>query len=167
MDLPKRKPNRIPHFDYSTPSAYFITVCVQDRKCLLGSIVGGGDLDAPHVALTYIGQIVQRNIESSNQIPDVRVAKYVIMPNHIHIILLVDSASSGTSGSPSPANAVVPHYMSVLKRFCHKNAGYRFFQRSYHDHVIRGEKDYLKIWEYIDSNPARWKEDCFYAEACE
>lgn len=107
---------------------------------------------------------MQRNIESSNQIPDVRVDKYVIMANHIHIILLIDSEASGTSRSPSPPNAVVPHFISTFKRFCHRDVGEKIFQRSYHDHVIRGEKDYLKIWQYIDSNPARWKEDCFYVE---
>ncbi len=165
MELPKRKPNRLPDFDYSTPGAYFITICTKDRNCILGSIVGGGDLDAPVVSLSQAGQAVRHNIELSAQIPNVHVDKYVIMPNHIHLILFVDGAiTGGTSKSPSPTNAVIPHFVSTFKRFCHKDAGQKIFQRSYHDHVIRGEKDYLKIWEYIDNNPARWKEDCFYEE---
>lgn len=165
MELPKRKPNRLPNFDYSAPGAYFITICVEGKRCILGDIVGGGDLDAPKVALTKMGRIVQRNIELSEQIPNIHVEKYVIMPNHIHLILFIDRAcSSGTSRSPSPTNAVVPHFVSTFKRFCHRDVGEKIFQRSYHDHVIRGEKDYLKIWEYIDTNPTRWKEDCFYQE---
>ena len=163
MELPKRKPNRLPNFDYSTPGAYFITICVEGKRCILGNIVGGGDFDAPQVVFTKIGRIVQRNIELSKQIPNVRIDKYVIMPNHIHLILFVDGEiTGGTSRSPSPTNATVPHFVSTFKRFCNKEAGQKIFQRSYHDHVIRGEQDYLKIWEYIENNPARWQEDCFY-----
>ncbi len=165
MELPKRKPNRLPFYDYSTPGAYFITICVWDRKCLLGSIVGGGDHDAPKVSLSKIGKVVQQNVELSNQITGIHVDKYVIMPNHIHLILLVYATDAdGPSKSPAPANEIVPHYVSTLKRFCHKQLGLVIFQRSYHDHVIRGERDYLKIWQYIDNNPARWKEDCFFEE---
>jgi REP element-mobilizing transposase RayT len=165
MDLPKRKRNRLPNFDYSTPGAYFLTVCVENKKCLLGEIVGGGDLDAPQVSLTEMGRIVQRNIELSKQIPNIHVDKYIVMPNHIHLILLVDgTTTSRTSMTQSPTNTVIPHYISTLKRFCHKEIGAQLFQRSYHDHVIRGKADYLKIWEYIDNNPTRWKEDCFYGE---
>ena len=165
MDLPKRKPNRLPDFDYSTPGAYFITICTEARQCTLGHIVGGGDLDAPTVHLSRIGKIVRQNIELSNQISHIQVDKYVIMPNHIHLILLVDPLyTSGTSKSPSPTNATIPHFISTLKRFCHKEAGSKLFQRSYHDHVIRGEKDYQKIWQYIDNNPANWANDCFYKE---
>lgn len=163
MELPRRKPNRLPYFDYSTPGAYFITICTKDKKCILGHIVGGGDLDAPQISLTEQGIIVQNNIELSDQISNIYVDKYVIMPNHIHLIMFVDrTAANGTS--TSPANAAIPHFVSTFKRFCHKVAGEQLFQRSYHDHVIRGEKDYLKIWEYIDNNPARWNEDCFYRE---
>lgn len=165
MELPKRKPNRLPHYSYSTPGAYFITICVEGKKCVLSDIVGGDDLDAPQVSLTKMGHIVQRNIEFSKQIPGIHVDKYVVMPNHIHLILLIDgTTTSGTSSSPSPTNAMIPHFVSTLKRFCHREIGIKIFQRSYHDHVIRDEMDYLKIWEYVDNNPVRWKEDCFYEE---
>ena len=163
--LPKRKPNRLPNFDYSTPGAYFITICVKEKKCRLGSIVGGGAFDAPQIELSNYGKIVEKNIISGNRIPGICVDKFVIMPNHIHMILFVDGdLSNGTSGAPSPTNAIIPHFVSTLKRFCNRDIGEQIFQRSYHDHVIRGEKDYLKIWEYIENNPAKWKEDCFYQE---
>ena len=163
MDLPQRKPNRLPNFNYSTPGAYFITVCTQNRKCVLGSIVGGGAFDAPQVQLTKIGQVVHRYIISGNNVPGLTVDKFVIMPNHIHLILLVD-ATCGTSKAPSPTNTAIPHFVSTLKRFCNRDIKRNIFQRSYHDHVIRNERDYLKIWEYIDTNPTRWEEDCFYKE---
>ena len=165
MDLPERKPNRLPNFDYSTPGAYFITICTENKRPILSQIVGGGALDAPHTQLTGIGQIVRQYILFGNNIEGLTVDKFVIMPNHIHLILLIDSRpASGTSWAPSPTNAAIPHFVSTLKRFFHRDIGRKIFQRSYHDHVIRNEKDYLKIWEYIDNNPTRWKEDCFYKE---
>ena len=85
------------------------------------------------------------------------------MPNHVHILLQIENTlAEGTSRAPSPTNALIPHFVSTLKRFCHRDIGKLIFQRSYHDHVIRGKRDYLKIWEYIEHNPARWEEDCFY-----
>ena len=166
MEYPSRKPNRRPFFDYSTPGADFITICTENRRPILGDIVGGGAFDAPYTQLTNIGQVVQRHIVSGNHIQGITVDKYVVMPNHIHMILLLnDTAANGTSKTPSPTNAVIPHFVSTLKRFCHRDIGRKIFQRSYHDHVIRDEKDYLKIWQYIDNNPVRWQEDCFYIGA--
>ena len=162
MELPIRKPTRLPRFDYSTPGAYFITICTKDRKNILGNIVGGGAFDAPYTNLSRTGITVEKFIKSGERIPNVHIDKYVIMPNHIHMILLVEVGCGGTSRAPSPTNAVIPHFVSTFKRFCHKEAGFVIFQRSYHDHVIRGEMDYLEIWEYIDNNPAKWNEDCFY-----
>ena len=165
MDFPIRKPNRLPTFDYSTPGAYFITVCTKDKKCILGKIVGGGALDAPQMQLSDYGMIVEKYIRSGERVSGVCVDKYVIMPNHVHMILFVEQTQSGgTSRAPSPTNAVVPHFVSTLKRFCHRDVEEKIFQRSYHDHVIRNEKDYLRIWEYIDNNPVSWREDCFYEE---
>ncbi len=160
MELPKRKPNRLPNYDYSQTGAYFITICTQDKKNLLAGIVGGGVLDAPRVELTHLGQLVEKVILSANQAKGIRVDKFVIMPNHIHLILFVD----GDYETQSRTNARIPHYVSTLKRFCYRDAETKFFQRSYHDHVIRNEQDYLRIWQYIDNNPATWNKDCFYEE---
>jgi REP element-mobilizing transposase RayT len=164
MELPVRKPNRLPSFDYNTPGAYFITICTKDRKNILGKVVGGGAFDAPQAELTDIGKITEKYILSGNCMPQVCVDKYVVMPNHIHMILFVNADSSGTPRASSPTNAIVPHFVSTFKRFCYREAGSTIFQRSYHDHIIRNQKDYLKIWEYIDNNPAQWQEDCFYQE---
>lgn len=161
MDLPKRKPNRIPGYNYSTPGAYFLTLCVEQKRCLLGKIVGGAPLDAPKVLLTQAGATARKHLLSGNRIPGIKLEKFVIMPNHIHLILLVDGGG-GTSKAPSPTNAAVPHFISTFKRFCHRDLGMPVFQRSYHDHVIRNEQDYLRIWQYIETNPAKWEEDCFY-----
>ena len=165
MVAPRRKTNRLRDFDYSTPGAYFITICTKDRSCILGKVVGGGALDTPVTQLTEVGLIVQRYILSGNHISGITVEKFVVMPNHIHLLLLIEDTADGeVQRRLSPANGRIPHFVSTLKRFCHRDIGEDIFQRSYHDHVIRGEKDYRKIWEYIDSNPARWQEDCFYTE---
>ena len=120
-------------------------------------IVGGGALDAPKVMLTEIGEIVQKYILSGNRIPGVTVDTFIIMPDHIHMILMVDAtAAMGTSRAPSPTNSTIPHFVSTFKRFCHRDIGEKIFQRSYYDHVIRNQKDYDEIWQYIENNPLKW-----------
>ena len=157
MELSQRKINRIPEYDYSTNGAYFITLCTQDRRKILSRIVGGGALDAPFLIQTKIGEISKKYILSSNRIPGICVDKFVIMPDHIHLIVQVaETASIGTSRAPSPTNATIPHFVSTFKRFCHREIGTVIFQRSYYDHVIRNQQDYNEIWEYIENNPQKW-----------
>ena len=157
MDLPQRRPNRIPDYDYNQSGAYFVTICTQDRKQILSHIVGGGAHDAPVITLTKIGQIVQNYIISSNRIPGITIDKFMIMPDHIHLLVQVDESSSiGTSRAPSPTNMAIPHFVSTLKRLCHREIGSVIFQRSYFDHVIRNQRDYDEIWEYIENNPRKW-----------
>ena len=164
MELPKRKPNRLSYYDYDSAGAYFITICTKDRKCILSEIVGDDALGVPKLQLTDLGKIVERYILSGNQMERVMVEKYVIMPNHIHILLCVDLDISGTPRASSPTSAVVPNFVSALKRLANREIGKKIFQRSYHDHIIRNHADYLKIWEYIDNNPKQWELDCFYLE---
>ena len=168
MMLPVRKKNRLKQFDYSQNGAYFITVCTKDRKFLLSHIVGGGVLDAPQVQLSRFGKIVDDQICSMNKTyQNVQTIKYVVMPNHIHLLIHISEAeddSSGTSRTPSPTNAEIPQYVSTLKRMCNRKIGCKIWQRSYHDHIIRNQRDYDMIWQYIDTNPARWEQDCFYME---
>ena len=170
-DLPIRKPTRLKGYDYSTFGAYFITICVKDRKQLLSEIiVGDGVLDVPHSILTSYGVIAEKYIIQMNEFYDnISVDKYVVMPNHIHMILSViprldECLENGTSRTPSPTNSMVAKFVSAFKRFCNKEYGENIWQRSYHDHIIRGERDYEKIWEYIDTNVIKWEEDCFYNE---
>ena len=116
--FPKRKNTRLKDFDYSCDGAYFITICTQNHAQILSKIVGDGALDVPKTVLTDIGRIVDKHILSTNNIPSVTVDKYVIMPNHIHIILIVDN--NGTSKAPSPTNNIISHSVSTLKRFINK-----------------------------------------------
>ena len=165
MDLPKRKPNRLPGYDYSAPGVYFITICTQNRKPLLSEIVGGGVLDAPRVRLTKCGEIADAQIKAMQAFyENISLDRYVIMPNHVHLLLTV--LPVGPSGTPAPTkarqNSTVAGFVSTFKRFCNRDCGQSLFQRSYHDHIVRGEADYQEIVRYIAENPARWQEDCFY-----
>ena len=160
MNLPERKRLRLEGWDYSGEGYYFLTACTKDKRCLL-SYVGRGFPDAPEVELTEYGKLVQEALaflDTHSEI--VRMDKYVIMPNHIHLILWV--GRSGASGKPRPTEAEVPRFMSSLKRFTNRKAGRELWQTSYYDHIIRNESDYLRIWDYIDTNPAKWSEDEYY-----
>ena len=160
-ELPKRKQNRLQNFDYSTNGAYFITICTQDKKCILGNIVGVGVPDDPQIKLSEYGKIVYNQIIEMNKIyNNVNVEKFIVMPNHLH--LLIEITNNGSSGTPTPTNSVVPSFVSTLKRFTNKKIGKKLWQRSFYDHIIRNEEDYLNVWEYINNNPAKWTEDKYY-----
>ena len=169
MNRPQRKPSRLPNHSYSQPGAYFITVCAKEKQMLFGNIVGGGVLDAPQMRFSEYGKIVEQQLLAmSVRYTNIRLEKYVVMPNHIHLLLLLEQGLSGASRTPPPtndrANAAVPRYVSTLKRYTNKAAETDLWQRGYHDHVIRADKDYQMIWQYIDTNPQRWQKDCFYRE---
>ena len=164
MDLPKRKPTRLRDYDYSKDGYYFITICTKDRKNIFSEIVGEG---FPLPQLTVEGKIAEKYILSVNKkYSNISTEKFVIMPNHIHIIF---SVNNDWRGNPSPTivNAVGWLKYSITKQINQVcgNIGNKIFQRSFHDHIIRGEKDYLEICEYIENNPLKWKEDKFYTES--
>ena len=167
-ELSKRKPVRLKEYDYSTPGAYFVTVCTKEREELLSSItVGDGVLDVPQNILWEQGRIADKHINQMNNFyKNLSVDKYVIMPNHIHLIISVvsneETQQHGTSGTPSPTNSVISRFVSTFKRFCNKEFSKNIWQRSFHDHIIRDREDYNKISEYIDTNPLKWELDCFY-----
>ena len=156
MQLQNRKANRLQNYDYSTAGAYFITIYTKNKAKILCEIVGGGALDAPQIILLPLGKTVEKYILSSDRIKGISVSKYVIMPNHIHLLVCIDGTDVGTSGAPSPTNHAIPRMVSALKRLVNRQVGQNIFQRSYYDHVIRDEADYLEKWNYIDTNPARW-----------
>ncbi|MBQ7953732.1 MAG: transposase [Clostridia bacterium] len=156
-ELPNRKPTRLKNYDYSTPGTYFVTICVKGRKCILSNIIVGEGLCAlPQNKLTSTGILVEESIKYIDEKFDgVKIDKYVIMPNHIHLIVVL--GDSGGRGNP-PLQDVIQR----LKSFTNHQFGGVLWQRSYHDHIIRGDEDYRKIWEYIDTNVLKWEQDCFY-----
>ena len=154
MVLPKRKQNRLTHYDYRTPGYYFITICTQNKENLFWVFSDG---NAPQ--LKELGITAQKCIRSiPEHYPLIRLDHYVVMPNHVHMILILDAPTQNQS---CPDISVV---VGQMKRTVSKATGRDIWQRSFHDHVIRGEQDYQKIWMYIEDNPRKWKEDCFYIE---
>lgn len=152
MELPQRKINRIPEYDYSTNGAYFITICTQDRLQILSHIVGDGfPVPKPtgRIAEEYIRKIPVKY-------PSVSVDQYVIMPDHIHMLLRMNNGT----GDPSPTlgNVIGWYKYQVTKQVNTQlnNSGEKLFQRSYYDHVIRNQRDYDEIWQYIENNPRKW-----------
>ena len=162
MEPPIRKPTRLRKFNYSESGAYFLTICTQSKEHLLSNVRAGvGVLDGPEIRLTEYGKIVDAQIAEIDRVcADVSIDRYIIMPNHVH--LLISIYVDGPSGTSAPTNARIPALVSVFKRFTNQKCGTSLWQRSYHDHIIRNEADYLKHWQYIDANPARWTEDEYF-----
>ena len=143
MELQARKPNRLENYDYSQNGAYFITICVKDRKPILSKIVG----DDAHIVPQKYGKIFEKYIRN---VPEIE--KYVIMPDHVHLIIRINS---GTMWASSPTRNVATIVRS-LKTLTTKEIGEPIFQRSYYDHIIRNQDDYNEKWDYIENNPQKY-----------
>ena len=188
-EFPKRKPTRLKNFDYSQTGAYFITICTENRRQILSRIPVGGDvldappndvldappndvldapknviLDAPFdVEVLLYGKIAEKYINQLNNFYDnIKVDKYVIMPNHIHIMLLVFNDGASRTSPPTKQHSMVSQFVSTFKRFCNKEYGKNIWQRHFNDHIIRDREDYEKHIKYIYENPMRWHYDELY-----
>ena len=121
-------------------------------------IVGDDALIVPKNNLSEIGMICDKYINNINNVyENIAVDKYVIMLNHIHLIIILNGMMRASSPTKNIQN-VIRSFKTMVTR----ETGYSIWQRSYHDHIIRGNDDYKKIWEYIDTNVIRWEKDCFY-----
>ena len=162
---PERKPTRIKKYDYSSAGAYFVTICTKNRAEILSNIVGGDVLDAPiKVRLLPYGEIAEKYIKQLNDFyENILVEKYVIMPDHIHILIIVkkekDTTQKGGASRTSPPtrqHSSVSKYVSTFKRFCNKEYGENIWQESFFDHIIRNNEDYEEHIKYIHENPIKW-----------
>ena len=156
---PVRKRNRLENYDYNTAGMYFITICTKDKEKLFGVVMDGTEGEAPCVRLSETGIIVEQQIQSINLVPFIHVETFVVMPNHIHMILYVEE-NNRQQGRHS--NDLIPSTIGGFKRICAKQIGWDVFQRSYYDNIIRTQHRLDLIWNYIADNPRRWKQDRFY-----
>ncbi|MBQ9719585.1 MAG: transposase, partial [Oscillospiraceae bacterium] len=159
-NLPNRKPNRLPDFDYASPGAYFITFCTRNRECILSRIaLVGADIIRPPAAgfepaqvlvlLTDYGKSVEHAIlDIPQHYRSVAVDAYAIMPNHVHLLLRLDAESGRMVSAPTVVGS--------LKRYISKSLGESIWQKGFYDHVIRNEEDYLIHLQYINENPFKW-----------
>jgi REP element-mobilizing transposase RayT len=187
-DKHARRSIRLRDYDYAQPGAYFVTLCIQNRECLLGEVVEG----IMHV--NDVGQIIQSVWdELPRHYPGVDIDAFVVMPNHVHGIIVLtavgaaprgrlDSKSAvgatprGRPNEPGQPQGVAPtmSLMDVVHRFKSlTTAQYRhgtirkgwrpflgrLWQRNYYEHIIRNEEELHCIRQYIADNPMRWETD--------
>lgn len=163
MNYPVRKRNRLIGFDYSSSNVYFITICTRQKQCTLWSCaptpVGATNGCPPHAHLSASGLAVRSVIEGiAAHYPMVTVENYVIMPNHVHLLLHIHADESGR---PMVA-PTVSQVIAQMKGAATKTCGIPLWQKGFHDHIVRTEDDLRRIWNYIDGNPYAWEQDCFY-----
>ena len=152
-ELPKRKPIRIENYDYSTPGAYFITVCTANREKIFWERVGADIIRPQNVPLSLIGKIVEQGIlQISSHYENIIVDKYCVMPNHIHLILRIESEIDGRILSAPTVSKVI----GSMKRWVSRQVGRPIWQKSFYDHGIRNQQDYDEIWQYIENNPLKY-----------
>jgi len=144
MEHPQRKKIRIGEYDYSQCGAYFVTICTQNRRPILSNIVG----DDAHIVPKRYGQIAEKYLKNAAEIE-----KYVIMPDHIHMLIRLEEQGAEKR---SPQASRIASIVRSIKTLTTKEIGEPIFQRSYYDHVIRNQRDYNEIWEYIENNPRKW-----------
>lgn len=170
---------RLKNWDYGTNGAYFITICTQNREHYFGEIV-----ETQFIA-SEIGTLAEKYwMEIPQHFPYIELGNFVVMPNHVHGILIIDKNANGDVGnvetlhcnvstnkneqmaniSPKSGtiSAIIRSYKSVVTknaRFIHADFGW---QPRFHDHIIRNAPEWERIQTYIENNPMNWKEDKFY-----
>lgn len=163
---------RLRDYDYRQSGVYFITVCTHQHISLFGQIADG------EMVLNQLGQVVNSEwLHVARARTNVFLDNYVIMPNHLHGIVIIenarvestrDSAKNGNCSGTLPSGslgAIVGHFKAAVSRRAKAlglDCSQRIWQRNYYEHIIRNEKSLNEIRKYILENPARWSEDELY-----
>ena len=173
--LPRRKTIRLQNCDYSQNGAYFVTICTAERKPLFGVVRRGDPCGRPpvpvYVELSEIGRIVESYLtEIPSHYPDVHLASYVIMPDHIHMILVLtqnqperagqcpapteeSDLSCRRGGTPGPP--ALPKIINAFKSLTTRKAGCSLWQCGYYEHILRNQQDFDEAAGYMAGNPVR------------
>ena len=156
---PNRKKLRLESYNYAACGYYFVTICTKDRQHLFGEIEGNG-LDRSELHLNDLGKLAERHLLAvPNHFSGVSIDHYVIMPNHIHVIFVLDPTAYTERSRPFPTiSTIVGLYKSGVSRA----ADFPVWQTSFHDHVIRNTQDHAEIWTYIENNPHKWTLDRYF-----
>jgi len=167
---------RLKNYDYSDAGYYFITLCVKDghevlwdfvptQICDTHTDVGAHSVRPP---LSTIGGVVEtaiRNVPLAY--PNIKVDTYTIMPNHVHLILVIREENLCNTKEENGRTLCAPtisRAVKQMKEYVTKQIGFSIWQRSYHDRIIRNEAEYQRIRQYIDENPAKWAEDDYFVK---
>ena len=164
--MPNRKKPRLAGYDYSTPGAYFVTICTHEKKCVFGNILEGELVGEAQMVCSSVGEIARKCLlETEKHFQNVKVDNWVIMPNHIHILFRIEgSAERIYPFTTVNISDIVGTFKAAVTRAVGKAymPSAKIWQSSFYDHIIRNETDYTNIWNYISGNPSKWKEDKFY-----
>lgn len=167
----RRRSIRLKAYDYSSPGSYFITICVQDRSCVLGNV------EDATCALTPAGTMVEAKW---NAIPErfamVELGPYVIMPNHLHGLIHINAPHPDDSSPDTPSLSIgsmiqwfktgtTYDYIAGVNHQGWPPFNKRLWQRNYWEHIVRNEKEYVRITEYIEANPHLWNTDSLHPDA--
>jgi len=162
----KRHTVRLPHYDYRRAGGYFVTICSHQRACIFGDIHEG------NVSLSPIGRIVEwawQNLPEHH--PQVVLDEFIIMPNHVHGILLFSDSKEDTAGcvptqrfgsvAPASLSAVMRSFKSAVTKQTHATLRHAdtIWQPRFYEHVIRNDEDLYNIRKYIQENPLKWELD--------
>jgi REP element-mobilizing transposase RayT len=162
-DIHHRRSIRLQNYDYSQQGAYFVTICTLQRECLFGEII------EREIQLNDYGKIVLKWWNKLNQhFPKVETDAFVIMPNHIHGIVVIEK-SKGRTEVTETENVRNAHLGQIIAYFKYQSTkqingirglpGVRIWQRNYYEHIIRNEDVLNRAREYIIDNPASWDKD--------
>ena len=144
-NLPRRKNIRLKYYDNSEEGMYFITICTRNRIKLFGEI------ETKEIKLTKVGKIVEKSIINLEKIyNNITIDEYIVMPNHIHIIIIINEKN----------NLTISRIINQYKGRITKTIGYPIWQKLFYEHIIRNESEYYKIKQYIQNNIVNWKNDC-------
>jgi len=149
---------RLADYDYSQNGAYFVSICLAGRRCLLGEIIGD------RMVLNPLGEAVGEGWQTiAGHFHSVELGPFVVMPNHFHGIVWIASASpvEGLTDRPNLGQVIGWFKYESARRVnaMRGTPGERFWQRNYYDHIVRSEEGLYAIAEYIDGNPGSWQKD--------
>lgn len=159
MEKPIRKLPRMRGFDYSQEAIYFVTICSHENKHIFGSVSKNGDNNV--FSPSRIGELVEENFfRLPERFPEFALIHFSLLPNHLHFLTMKMKTDQDIAKSLSE---LVGTFKSLSYRAVRNEMpGIRIWQKSFHDHIIRNEKDLQTHWLYIEGNLNRWNEDEFY-----
>jgi len=163
MNLPERKQIRLKDYDYSTPGAYHIVLCTYRKQKILWNNCRVDPCGRPLIEYSELGKIAEDTIFVIEEKYGIFVDKYVIMSDHIHLLMVLPGSQERLTARVNPTmERIIGAYKSMVSNEWLKRCKQRniimgsLWQYSYFDHVIRNRQDYEETWKYIDENPLRY-----------